>query len=138
MSAQRATPKEPQMIVGHGVDVQDISRIRKILSFSEEDFLIATFTKAERSIEHGGQEHAEFLAGRLAAKEAVVKALGTGFAGDIACRHVEILRREGGQPEARLSGAAREASDALGITRWLVSISHSEVSAFASAIAVQD
>src|SRR3954464_4668509 len=115
MSAQRAKPKEPNMIVGHGVDVQDISRIRKILSFAEEDFLISTFTKAERSIEHGEQGRAEFLAGRIAAKEPVPRAPGTGCAGDIACRHVEILRREGGQPEARLSGAAREASDALGI-----------------------
>lgn len=126
------------MIVGHGVDVQDVSRIRKILAFSEEDFLVATFSKAEREIEHGEQEQAEFLAGRLAAKEAVAKALGTGFAGDIACRHVEILRKEGGQPEAHLTGAASEMSQSLGITRWLVSISHSESSAFASAIAVQD
>lgn len=126
------------MIVGHGVDVQDISRVRKILAFSEEDFLIGTFSKAERDIEHGEQEKAEFFAGRLAAKEAVAKALGTGFAGEIACRHVEILRREGGQPEAYLTGAAREVSQSLGITRWLVSISHNEASAFASAIAVQD
>ncbi len=126
------------MIVGHGVDVQDIARIRKLLSFAEDDFLIATFTEAERSIELGEQERAEYYAGRLAAKEAVAKALGTGFAGDIACRQVEIRRREGGQPEARLSGAALAASEALGINRWLVSISHTETAAFASAISVHD
>jgi holo-[acyl-carrier protein] synthase len=112
------------MIVGHGVDVQDVARIRKLLSFAEEDFLISTFTEAERSIELGDHERAEFFAGRLAAKEAVAKALGTGFAGDIAFRQVEILRKEGGQSDARLSGAALAAADALGVTRLLVSIRH--------------
>ncbi len=126
------------MIVGHGVDVQDIARIRKVLSFAEEDFLVSTFTEAERAIECGGQELAEFLAGRLAAKEAVAKALGTGFAGEIAFLHVEILRKEGGQPEANLYGPARDAADNLGANRWLVSISHTEHVAFASAIAVHD
>jgi holo-[acyl-carrier protein] synthase len=126
------------MIVGHGVDVQDVARIRKILSFTEEDFLAATFTEAERAIDCGDRERAEFYAGRLAAKEAIAKALGTGFAGDIAFRNVEILRRDGGQPEARLSGAALDAAQALGVTRWLVSISHTEAVAYASAIAVHD
>jgi holo-[acyl-carrier protein] synthase len=126
------------MIVGHGVDVQDIARIGKILSFAEEDFLVTTFTEAERAIDYGEHERAEFFAGRLAAKEAVAKALGTGFAGDVACRQVEILRNDSGQPVARLSGAALVAADDLGVTRWLVSISHSGAIAFASAIAVHD
>jgi holo-[acyl-carrier protein] synthase len=126
------------MIVGHGVDVQDVARIRKLLSFAEDDFLVATFSEAERAIDFGERERAEFFAGRLAAKEAVAKALGTGFAGDVACRQVEILRKDGGQPEARLSGAALAAADELGVTRWLVSISHTEAVAFASAIAVHD
>ena len=126
------------MILGHGVDVQDVARIRKLLDFTEDDFLIATFTEAERVIDCGEQERAEFFAGRLAAKEAVAKALGTGFAGEIAFLQVEILRKEGGQPDVRLYRAALDAADAMGVTRWHISISHTEIVAYASAIAVHD
>ena len=126
------------MIVGHGVDVQDVARIRKLLSFAEEDFLVSTFTEAERAIDCGELERAEFFAGRLAGKEAVAKALETGFAGDVACRQVEILRKDGGEPDVRLFGAAQPAADKLGVTRWLVSISHTEAVAFASALAIHD
>jgi holo-[acyl-carrier protein] synthase len=126
------------MIVGHGIDVQDIARIRMLLSKEEEDFLLGTFTRAERSIECSPYDRAEYFAGRLAAKEAVVKALGTGFAGDISWNQVEILRLKSGQPDARLSGAALREAEALGISRWLLSISHTEAVAFASSIAIQD
>jgi holo-[acyl-carrier protein] synthase len=126
------------MIVGHGIDVQDIARIRTLLLKEEENFLLGTFTKTERSIECSSHDRAEYFAGRLAAKEAVVKALGTGFASDISWQQVAILRMESGQPTARLSGAALIAAEALGINRWLISISHTEAVAFASAIAIQD
>lgn len=126
------------MIVGHGIDVQDVARISNLLEIAEEDFLVSTFTEAERAIDIGDQERAEFFAGRLAAKEAVAKAIGTGFAGDVAFLQVEIVRKEGGQPEARLHRAALDVANALGVTRWLVSISHTESVAFASAIAVHD
>src|SRR3954453_3454838 len=76
--------QEPGMIVGHGVDVQDVSRIRKLLEFAEDEFIISTFTESERAIECGDRERAEFYAGRLAAKEAIAKAIGTGFAGGVA------------------------------------------------------
>ncbi len=126
------------MIVGHGVDVQDVSRIRKLLEFAEEDFLISTFTEAERAIECGDRERAEFYAGRLAAKEAIAKAIGTGFAEGVAAMQIEILRKDGGQPEAHLSRVALDVANSLGVTRWLVSISHTEAVAYASAIAVHD
>src|SRR5689334_4997621 len=57
---ESACAQEAEMIVGHGVDVQDVSRIRKLLEFAEEDFLASTFTGAERAIECGDQEQAEF------------------------------------------------------------------------------
>ncbi|WP_169973956.1 holo-ACP synthase [Tautonia rosea] len=126
------------MIVGHGVDVQDVARIRKLLDFAEEDFLLSTFTEAERAIEYGDQERAEFYAGRLAAKEAIAKAIGTGFATGVAPLQIQVLRKDGGQPEVHLSRAALEVANALGINRWVVSISHNEAVAFASAIAVHD
>ncbi len=126
------------MIVGHGIDVEDVDRIRKLLAHSEEDFLLGTFTQAEREIGRFEEQKAEFFAGRLAAKEAVVKALGTGFTGAISWRQVEILRKDSGQPEVQLRGAAQEKAGSLGIRRWLISISHTDAVAFASAIAVQD
>ena len=129
---------ECQVIVGHGIDVQDIARIRILLSHEEEEFLRVTYTEAERRLGNSPEDREEFFAGRLAAKEAVVKALGTGFAGEISWQQVEILRMDSGQPVARLNGAALREAEALGIRRWLISISHTEAIAFASAIAIQD
>lgn len=76
--------------------------------------------------------------GRLAAKEAVVKAIGTGFSGEVSWTEVEILRLPSGQPEVSLSGSAKTVAEGLGVTRWLLSISHSNLFAVASAIAVSD
>jgi holo-[acyl-carrier protein] synthase len=126
------------MILGHGIDVQDVNRIRELLSSAEEDFLLSTYTRSEREIEHLEHERAEFFAGRFAAKEAVAKALGTGFVGDMSWQDVAILRKASGQPEIILTGATQETASHLGVTRWLISITHTEVVAFASAIAIQD
>ena len=125
------------MIVGHGVDVEDVARVRKLLEAANEDFLEGTFTRSEREIECSEHERAEFFAGRIAAKEAVVKALGTGFTGEISWQQVEITRMSSGQPGVRLRGAALAAAEALGVGRWLISISHTDAVALASAIAVQ-
>jgi holo-[acyl-carrier protein] synthase len=92
------------MIFGHGVDVQDVNRIRKILAFAEEDFLLSTYTRAERETDCREHERAEFLAGRFAAKEAVAKALGTGFVGVMSFQDVAILRKEGGARSGRPPG----------------------------------
>ncbi len=124
------------MILGHGIDATDIERIRRLLTTMEEDFLLGTFTQAERSIECGEHERAPYYAGRLAAKEAVAKALGTGFAGNISWQQIEVYRRGDGRPDVRLRGAALAEARHLGIVRWLVSISHTETVAVASAIAV--
>jgi len=125
------------MILGHGIDVVDLSRVKILLTKMEEDFLLSTFTAVELAIECLPEERAPFLAGRLAAKEAVVKALGTGFTGGVAWRHVEIIRLPDGRPDVRLYGAANEAAEKLGVGRWFISISHTEAVAFASAIAIK-
>ena len=80
----------------------------------------------------------EFYAGRFAAKEAIAKALGTGISGDIAWTDIEILRQPTGVPEVRLSHEAEKVATSQGITRWLLSISHSEQFAIASALALTD
>jgi holo-[acyl-carrier protein] synthase len=122
------------MIVGHGIDVADLVRVKVLLTQMEEDFLLGTFTTAERETECLPEERVTFFGGRLAAKEAVLKALGAGFA----MRQIEIIRSPDGSPEVRLRGAAKAAADELGINRWFVSISHTEAVAVASAIAVKE
>lgn len=99
--------------------------------------LLSTFTAAERETECLPEDRVPFFAGRLAAKEAVVKALGTGFTGGVAMRQVEIVRLPDGSPGVRLRGAAKEAAEKLGVGRWFISISHTEAVAIASAIAVK-
>jgi len=123
------------MILGHGIDIADLGRVRILLTKMEEDFLHSTFTAVERETEIFPEDRVPFFAGRLAAKEAVAKALGTGFTGDIAMRQVEIARLPDGSPEVRLHDAAKKVAESLGVHRWLVSISHTETVAVASAIA---
>src|SRR5262245_47504049 len=107
-----------QMILGHGIDVADLVRVKVLLAHMEEDFLLSTFTAAERETEFLQEDRVPFFAGRLAAKEAILKALGTGFAGAVAVRQVEIVRLPDGRPEVRLHGAAKEAADKLGVRCW--------------------
>jgi holo-[acyl-carrier protein] synthase len=125
------------MILGHGIDVADLGRVKVLLSHMEEDFLFSTFTAAERETECLPEDRVPFFGGRLAAKEAIIKALGTGSTGGVAMRQVEIVRLPDGRPEVRLRGAAKEAAAQLGVGRWFISISHTETVAFASAIAVK-
>src|SRR6266542_3467443 len=120
------------VILGHGIDVADLGRVEVLLTKMAEDFLLSTFTAAERETECLPLERVPFFAGRLAAKEAVVKALGTGFTGGVAWRHVEIIRLPDGRPEVRLHGAAKEVAEKLGVGRWFISISHTEHIAIAS------
>jgi holo-[acyl-carrier protein] synthase len=124
------------MILGHGIDVADLNRVRVLLTMMEEDFLYSTFTATERETDNLPEERVSFFAGRLAAKEAIAKALGTGFTANIAMRQIEIKRRLDGSPEVHLYGAAKAVANSLGIRQWLISISHTESVAVASAIAV--
>jgi holo-[acyl-carrier protein] synthase len=79
-----------------------------------------------------------YLAGRFAGKEAVAKALGAAFAGDITWRNIEILRHQSGALRVRLSGDVLTLAERLGTTSWLVSISYCDGTATASVIAVGD
>ena len=125
-------------LIGHGIDIAELARIDASLRSSAEDFLEATFTAAEREQAGERAEWVGYYGGRLAAKEAVVKALSTGFAGEIAWTDVEIARLPSGQPEVRLTGGAKAVAASLGVTRWLLSISHSSMFAVASALATAE
>lgn len=126
-------------LVGHGVDLVEVERIAGMIREHGEQFLERCFTLAERSsagAEAGGaRRRAEYFAGRFAAKEAVLKALGTGLSGGIRWIDVEVLRGPTGGPVVTLTGQAAEVAAELGVSGWLLSISHVKHYAMASAIA---
>jgi len=122
-------------IVGHGVDIVEVSRIAGMIDRHGERFLERCFTPGERAYAELRKRSVEHLAGRFAAKEAVLKALGTGWRNGIAWTDVEVVLRPSGAPEVRLHGAAAEAARALGAASWWLSISHTESYAVASAVA---
>jgi holo-[acyl-carrier protein] synthase len=124
--------------VGHGIDIIEVKRIRELLATSGEDFELAWFTSFEQETAHQRPDPASFYAGRHAAKEAVLKALGTGLTQDITPTDIEIQAQESGAPVVVLSGGALTLAKQLGIGRWLLSISDTEQHAIASAIALQD
>ncbi|MDB5297507.1 MAG: holo-(acyl-carrier-protein) synthase, partial [Phycisphaerales bacterium] len=119
----------------HGIDIVETSRIRKLVDHHGTHFLDRVFTPAEQAYcNRNPKRYFEHLAGRFAAKEAVLKVLGTGWRGGIAWTDVEVVKALSGQPSVALTGeSARIAAD-LGIVRWHLSISHIETHATASAI----
>ncbi|MBR9801573.1 holo-[acyl-carrier-protein] synthase [bacterium] len=125
-------------IIGHGVDLESIQQIKEELDATNKNWADEVYSDDERAQADAGPVHYRYFAGRFAGKEAVVKALGTGFAGDITWRGVEILRNESGAPYVRLSDEVRALADSLGIKHWLVSISYTDGLVMASAIAVGD
>ncbi len=122
-------------IIGHGVDIVEVSRIGAMLEEHGERFLARCFTAGERGYAVSRKRAAEHLAGRFAAKEAVLKALGTGWRSGIAWTDVEVHLLPSGQPEIELHRVAADAARQRGITEWSLSISHTELYAVASVIA---
>lgn len=122
-------------ILGHGIDIVETARIRQLVESHGQRFLDRCFTPGELAYcNRNTKRFYEHLAGRFAAKEAVLKVLGTGWRGGIQWTDIEILREPSGQPKVLLSGECRRIAERLGIRRWHVSISHIETHATASAI----
>jgi holo-[acyl-carrier protein] synthase len=123
-------------IVGHGIDLVEIERVARLLEEFGERFLSRCFTQVEREYAHDKRRQIEHLAGRFAAKEAILKALGTGWRNGIAWTDVEIQREPSGKPKVVLHGQGLRVAEELGIDQWWVSISHIATHATASAIGV--
>lgn len=121
--------------VGLGVDIVEVSRIRTILKRTPA-FARRAFSEAEQQYCDGTADPAVHYAARFAAKEAVVKALGTGFAEGVGVRDVEVCRTKGGRPHAVLTGGAARAAERLGVTEIPLSLSHTATDAIACAIAI--
>lgn len=124
-------------IVGHGIDIVETARIRRMVEEHGAHFLDRCFTPREQAYcSASAKRRIEHLAGRFAAKEAVLKVLGTGWRGGIAWTDVEILPEPSGQPRLTLTGECFRIAEKLGINQWHISISHIETHATASAIGV--
>jgi holo-[acyl-carrier protein] synthase len=124
-------------LLGHGIDVVDLERFRLLLQEKSGDFLCRCFTKGERdgSASRAEANQLESLAGKFAAKEAVAKALGSGFEDGIGPQHIEIVNDTSGAPGVILHESAAELATRIGISNWLISISHAGPVAMASALA---
>jgi len=124
------------MIIGHGIDLCGVDRIRRMVADHGDPFLDRTFTPAEVAYARRRKKgFEETLAGRFAAKEAVMKALGTGWRDGVEFIGIEILNEASGKPYVVLHGSTAEKATSLGITTWHVSITHTEDLAIASAVA---
>jgi holo-[acyl-carrier protein] synthase len=122
------------MIVAIGIDIVEISRIEQVITRRGDRFLGRVFTKSEIAYCEGRASRFASYAVRFAAKEAVMKALGTGWAEGIAWREIEVARGEAGAPVLNITGRALERLRALGALRAHVSLTHSGDTAVAQVI----
>lgn len=123
-------------IVAHGIDLVECDRIADMLDKHRDRFLKRVLTPAEIERAEEYKKPVPFVAGRWAAKEAILKMIGTGWRGQIAWTDMEILPDDLGRPVVRLGGETARRARELGIETVLLSISHTRGHATASAIGV--
>src|SRR4051812_17103684 len=111
-------------IIGHGIDAVQVSEIKAALDATNKRWQAEVYSERERAEADSGPIASRYFAGRFAGKEAVVKALGCGFAGEVTWSGVEILRHASGLPYIQLNGGALEHAVNLGVVDWMVSITH--------------
>lgn len=122
-------------VVGIGIDIVEIGRIRIILDQPNCDALDAWFTPTEQvTLDNNLYRFAE----GIALKEAVAKALGTGFQDDVTWMDIQITWNSLGPPNIKLSCGASKAASLLGINRWRICTSHCRSLAVAHAVAVAE
>jgi holo-[acyl-carrier protein] synthase len=122
------------VIVGMGVDVAEVERIRGAIERHGEVFLRRIFTAKEREYCERFRNKFERYAGRFAVKEAAMKALGTGWSKGVRWVDIEVVRQRGGRPSLMLEGEARKIADQLGVKHMALSITHTAAQAFAQVI----
>jgi holo-[acyl-carrier protein] synthase len=125
-------------IIGIGTDIIECLRIAQMIERHGELFINRVFTPHEIQYCQSRKLATQHFAGRWAAKEAILKAMGTGWRKGISWRDVEIRNEPGGRPVVALRGGARDVIEQLGITEMLISISHCRSHATAYALAQSD
>jgi holo-[acyl-carrier protein] synthase len=122
------------MIVGTGIDIAEVPRIAQAIAQFGERFLRRVFTEEEIRYCDAKANRVERYAARFAAKEAAMKALGTGWNRGVRWRDVEVSRRPGGRPTMKFYGTAAEVASQLGTRNIALSLSHTPEHAIASVI----
>jgi holo-[acyl-carrier protein] synthase len=124
-------------IVAHGIDLVDFGRIEAMMERHGQRFLNRVFTEREQSDAQAVHNRVEKLAGRFAAKEAVLKLLGTGWRGKIAWTDIEVTNNSSGQPIVEVSGEVKKIAEQASIEQIALSITHTANFAIASAVALR-
>ena len=124
-------------ILGIGLDATDIPRIAEVLERYGDRFLRRVFTDDEIAYCTRRRNPAPHLAGRFAAKEAAMKALGTGHSRGVIWRDIEVVRR-GGPPRLMLHGGAGVRAATMNVRRSLLTITHSDSLALAQVMLIGD
>ena len=122
------------MIVGLGIDIAEINRIETAIHRYGDHFLRRLFTPAEIEYCEGYRNRFERFAGRFAAKEAAMKALGTGWSRGVRWVDIEVGREPSGKPTLRLSGQAARIASELGVRHIALTITHAGNTALAEVI----
>ncbi len=122
------------MIVGTGIDIAEVPRIRQSIERFGDRFLSRIYTAGERRYCDSKANRDERYAARFAAKEAAMKALGTGWNYGVRWVDCEVVRMPGGRPTIAFHGKAGEFAAKLGVKNAALSISHTKEQAFAQVI----
>ena len=122
------------MIVGTGIDIAEVPRIRQSIARFGDRFLQRIYTESEIRYCDSKANRVERYAARFAAKEAAMKALGTGWSRGVRWRDCEVTRRPGGRPTISFHGVAAEFAARLGVKNAALSISHTAEQAIAQVI----
>ena len=123
-------------LIGIGTDIMECLRIARMIERHGELFINRVYTPEEIKYCQSRKQATQHFTGRWAAKEAILKALGTGWRRGITWCDVEVRNEPGGRPVVAVRGGAKEVVEQLGIAEILVSISHCRSYATATAIAV--
>jgi holo-[acyl-carrier protein] synthase len=122
------------MIVGTGIDIAEVPRIRETIARHGERFLTRVFTEGEIQYCESKANRVERYAARFAAKEAGMKAIGTGWNHGVRWRDIEVSRQPGGRPTLLLHGKAAEFAAQLGARNIALSLTHTAQQAMAQVI----
>lgn len=123
-------------IIAHGIDLVDFPRIEQMVKRHGRRFIDRIFTPTEQNYAESNKNKIEKLAGRFAAKEAVLKLIGTGWRGKIKWTDIEITNNKMGRPQVTLTGEVAKLAQQLRIGQISISITHTANFAIASAVAL--
>jgi holo-[acyl-carrier protein] synthase len=122
------------MILGIGTDLAEVERIRDSIARFGDRFLNRIYTTGERAYAASKANPVERLAARFAAKEAGMKAIGTGWSQGVRWHDFQVVNEKSGRPTLALDGVAKRKADALGVKRISLSLTHTSAIALAVVI----